>query len=363
MRTNEIKTLENVECNDWWTGFSRAIEVTDFPVTIRHTNTAKPSAEKNWHSPAAALFYSEDGKVWQNANESASNGYREFSVIRSDAYGWKTEAVSYQYEIIHLPSWKNWSDWIEENRKGTPCQVTAVRYGRFAMIRMEDAGIIVHATATLPKDMEEEKLYFVLTGEKCTLSDLKYSYEDEPIGPGTIDPVVEKRTFIPTTIGDIPNIDCSGWWVQHSDGIQVTETPVRVRFHSISYPSAKETWHAPIVVLYSALDETVNGVAYKEFSVIRSDTEGWKTDCDQFAVKDSRTEDFTNWENWLAANKSGVDCSVTAYRKEDKIVIELTNNGVVTISNTLIPYGNDLPIFISLSGELCAITNIRISHG
>lgn len=353
--------MENLDCNKWGISHSATIEITEYPVTITYQNVTKPSADQNWHTPSSVLFYSDDAVAWPGDEENAQNHYKVYSTTRSDAYGWKTAASGYQYESIHSPEWKNWGEWLDQNKQGTTCSVTAVRYGRYVLIRMENAGMIVHATTTIPEDAPDS-LYLVLTGEVCTMTDFVIRREPEAIGPGYIEPVVETKTFIPTEEGDIPNIDCSGWWLQHSDGILVTSEPVHVTYHSISYPQAKESWHAPLIVLFSSMDQLVNGVAYTEYSITRNDGYGWITDGGGYASRDSHTDEFITWLDWLGKNKEGVECKLTAYRKDDMVIIEQENSGVKVISHTIIPYSNTLPVFISLSGELCAITNIRISR-
>lgn len=360
-KIEDPELIESVDCNDWWKAHSCGIELTEYPVTITYRNVSKPQADKNWHSPAAVLFTSDDSLVWPGAIENSPNHYREYSIIRSDAYGWKTDAKSFQYESQYSSKWTNWENWLEQNRQGSICTVTAVRYGKYALIRMENAGLIVHATTTLP-DNAGEKLYFAMTGEQCSLTDFLLIRESEAIGPGTIDPATDKTSFLASARGDIPNVDCSGWWTAHSDGIVVDETPVHITYHSVSYPHAKETWHAPLVVLYSSLDGLVNGVAYTEFSVTRSDSYGWISDGSGYAAKDDHTDAFTDWESWLDKNKAGVTCTLTAYRKGDKIVIEHENSGLMVTSNTLIPFGTVLPIYVALSGELCSISDIHVRH-
>ena len=361
-KTNDPAFLANVDCSTWWSAHSEAITVTEYPITITFRTQSAEDATLNWHTPVAVLYRSNDGKVGPIPGEDAPNGYREFSYIRSDAYGVKTHVASFQYESVHLPNWQNWPTWLEEQRAGTTCTVTAVRYGRYVLVRIENAGMISNATTTLAAEDEDQPVYLCITGESCTMTDFTLSRESEPIGPGTIEPATLSKEFIPTTVGDIPNVDCSGWWVDHSDGIELTYEPVTVTYHTISYPSARETWHAPFCVLFSSLDRLVGGIAYTEYSVTRSDGFGWVTDGTGYGVKEIRDASFISNDNWLSRNKKGCECTLVAYRKNDMVVIEQTNNGITVVSHTLIPLSVDLPIYLSLSGELCAITNIRISR-
>lgn len=354
--------IEDVVCGRWWSAHSAAIEITEYPVTLTYQNCAQPDADMNWHSPAAVVYYSNDGQVGQEASEDAPNRYQEYSVIRSDAYAWKTAARDIQYEGIRTGGWTSWEDWRRQNKSGVPCTVSAVRYKNCILIRLENAGQIVNATITLPEDAPDE-VFLSMTGEFCTMTDFLLAREDEAIEEGTIESSLNESAFAPKKQGDIPNVDCPGWWTEHSDGIDVDETPVHVRFHAISYPNAKETWHSPFVVLFSSLDKLVNGVAYTEFSITRDDAYGWKNNGLSYLVEEAHDETFTGWDSWMDHNRKGVECSLTAYRDQNTIIIEIKNAGVTTTSQTVIPSENALPVCLSLGGELCVITNIRITYG
>ncbi len=61
------------------------------------------------------------------------------------------------------------------------------------------------------------------------------------------------------------------------------------------------------------------------------------------------------WSDWLAANKAGVNCKVTASVKDGKATVVLENDGL--ISTTTVPVEGD--VYVALSGEQCKLTDIK----
>lgn len=354
MKDVEIANFGAISNKEFGEQYSEGILLTDYPLTISYNNVSMEDADKNWHTPSVVLFSSEDGRV-------GGRGYKEYCLTRSDAYGIRTMADAYQYESQHLSEWNTWEEWIDRNKKGTKCNVMAVRYKQYVMIRLENSGVVISSTTTLPEDAGEN-IYFAFTGEHCTLSDFVPMRDSEPIGEGAITPASLEKPILPEANGDIPNLDCPGWWTAHTEGIQITKDPVHITFDSVSYKQAKENWHTPFIVLFSALDKEVNGIAYTEYSVTRSDAYGWKEKADTFSCEAEFSADWTSWEDWLRANKRGVKCSVTAVREDDTIILTQENSGVLVTTYMDVPLDSTLPICLSISGELCSIGNIQVNR-
>lgn len=359
---NDIFNIENIICNEFREQQTVGIPITTYPVTITYKNVSMENAEKNWHTPSAIVYSSEDG-LFAPVNTIVSNLYTQHSTTRSDAYGIKEKASDFIYESYHLPEWESWDLWLSQNKEGAICTVTAVRYEQYVLVRMENSGIIVTSTTTLPDSYATKDLYLSITGELCSMSDFSYHREPEAIEDGTITPAKARNSSIPETVGDIPNLDCIGWWTAHSDGIEIGATPVHITYNTISYQQARENWHTPLIVVFSALDQNVGGIAYNEFTVTRSDGFGWNTGADGFSFESEFTNEWGDWNAWLARNKKGVlNCEITAVRIEDTIIITQMNSGVTVKSIIQVPISNSLPVCIALSGELCSISNIRITR-
>lgn len=377
MMIEEPLFLADIICKDKREKYTQGILITEYPMIITYQNRSMYDAEKNWHTPAVVLYSSDDGQVdvkgaelmgtdtaekAEKAEEAekynSHNHYVEYSIIRSDAYGFMSAAEDYQYESQRTQEWKSWKSWLTANKEGSSCTVTAVRYKQYVMIRMENGGIVVNATTTLPEGTEE--VYFALSGEKCMMTNFVLTREKEAIEAGTIEPVAVQKPAMPKRSGDLPNLDCAGWWTAHTEGIEITEEPVKITYDSISYTQAKENWHTPLVVVFSSLDKLVNGVLYKEYSVIRSDAYGWGVDEVKFSSKVVYPENWSSWRRWLLDNKKGIHGEITAFRNDDTVTIRQNNHGVIVTSYIRVPTQRNLPICLALSGELCVISNIQI---
>ena len=229
-----------------------------------------------------------------------------------------------------------------------------------------DVGAIVDNVATIiavadaVSGIPFTEKYLTVTGENCSMWDFKDQLEYEAVEEAAIKPVQLTKYYTETKTGDIPNLDCFGWWTTHSDGIEVTEKPVCITFDTISYQQAKENWHTPLIVVFSAFDKLVNGVLYDEYAVIRSDAYAWNAGAGALETETAFESKWTSWDQWLQDNKNGVKASVTAVRQENTILITLENDGVTIETQVQIPMEKNLPVCLSLSGELCYISNIRI---
>ena len=62
----------------------------------------------------------------------------------------------------------------------------------------------------------------------------------------------------------------------------------------------------------------------------------------------------------MEQNKQGLDCIVDIQREGSKIIMRTENAGVAITSTTTILDGTE-DIYISITGNQCAVTNIRIS--
>lgn len=179
-------------------------------------------------------------------------------------------------------------------------------------------------------------------------------------------------------------VDCTGWWVAHSDGFEIDADGVEVTFKNTSYDTAAANWNSPAIVVYTGDEAKVNGTGYTEYAVIRSDNFAWAPDGINGANTPIGTDgkfivntgdgkanwdaagytiestgvpaDDAEWATWFAANKAGVDCKVKATKSGSNVVVEFTN-GTIT-SKTTIPVDASKTIYVSLTGELCKLTNI-----
>ncbi len=93
---------------------------------------------------------------------------------------------------------------------------------------------------------------------------------------------------------------------------------------------------------------------------MRLDGECWEADADcDVKLMTNKNDDFADWNVWKNTVKAGIDCTVTLERKGDDVTVRTENAGVYIKATSII---RNCPgeIYVALSGDQCALTNIRI---
>lgn len=105
----------------------------------------------------------------------------------------------------------------------------------------------------------------------------------------------------------------------------------------------------------------VYGENYQEFSLVRLDGETWEAG--EFADNDMliNRQDFDGWDAWREYNRNGYDCMISFQRDGNRIVSTTTNNGII-IKDTVDIKIKVNEVYVALSGDQVAMTNIRISQ-
>lgn len=159
---------------------------------------------------------------------------------------------------------------------------------------------------------------------------------------------------------EIADLDCPGWWAAHTDGVEVTDKGVTITFTNTTYESATENWNGPLWVLYGGDEAKVGCSNYAEYWVERGDAFGWAGGAGN-AAETTTSTGAVAWDNFLSNLKAGAKATVTAIRNGDKVTVAMEISGVTSIVTT--PVAADAPVYISLTGELTKLTNIKVSEG
>lgn len=140
----------------------------------------------------------------------------------------------------------------------------------------------------------------------------------------------------------------------------VTKSAMKIKFHTMSLPTARLVWHCPFAVLYYSADGQVNGKDYRELTVVRLDGEGWEEDDEaENFVFSSKLEGFTDWNEWKKRNKAGQDCELTYHLEEGSVTITTEYCGLMLRSVTSVP-ASVPKLYTALTGDQCALTDIHI---
>ena len=97
--------------------------------------------------------------------------------------------------------------------------------------------------------------------------------------------------------------------------------------------------------------------------LLRLNGENWKSD-DRVEnnVQVEKRASFENWDVWKDENKKGFDSTISIKRNKNVITMRTENLGIAIHSVTTI-LDDVKDVYVALTGDQCAITNIRVSRG
>ena len=100
--------------------------------------------------------------------------------------------------------------------------------------------------------------------------------------------------------------------------------------------------------------------------MVRLDGEDWESEGNvPNRVTVTREIDFRSWDAWKQGNKAGIDCTVEFRREENRITVSTRNLGLSVQGVTVFPAGlaeGKDTVYAALTGDQCALTDIRISR-
>ena len=225
-------------------------------------------------------------------------------------------------------------------------------------IKICSRGSATEVIAALPDS--SRFAYIGITGENCRISDVRIDKAEDLTPADKIRRIVEEISYIDVPAGDIPNVQIDGYRTASSEGIPVTDG-MKIRFHSRSLPTSRLVWHCPYVDIFTSDDGKVNGENYIDCSFMRIDGECWQNDdvCKVELVV-NKNDDFSGWDNWKKLNRDGIECTVTFEKQGNTVTVITENGGILIRVSTELFDAADKTVYAALTGDQCAITNIRI---
>lgn len=181
----------------------------------------------------------------------------------------------------------------------------------------------------------------------------------------------------------LPDSDGTAWWVNHTEGIEVTEEGVEITFTNTTYESATGNWNGPLFVAYTGDEAKVNGAGYVEYWVTRGDIWGWANagyygvtlggaegegvnpawpahlETAGITFTTNLDETWGSWEQFLATLKAGTEGKITAKLVDGKLEATMVIAGAS--STVVLPVDTSKPVYISLFAELAKLTNIVVT--
>ena len=287
--------------------------------------------------------------------------YTEFALIRFDGNVTQGSARKIETKITPAKAYElnspSKADYLAAYKNGLDYEIEAVKIKDHLLITINNIFQSVRIITALQDSTHF--VYLSLTGEQCLITNVEIKKSEETVPQNYIPRIAEEISYINGPVGDIPNVQIDGWRTAATEGIALKDK-MTISFHSQSLPSARLIWHCPFICLYYSKDKKVNGKGFREFVLIRLDGENWEENSQsKNLMLINKNDDFEGWDAWKAMNKTGIDCIIELRREGNKITTVTENGGIAIKSITTLKA--DAPeIYVALTGDQVAITNIKI---
>lgn len=354
--TGNLSGKMELSCGAFRENISEGIQILDSITKIHmHCRVEEKFLSEN-SIPTFILFDSLDARVPDTDFKRKEMLYIEYATIRMDGKIECKDARKIESDVENSTEC-DLEKTLEEYKNGIDFDIEAVRQNDHAMISISSKFKKIKIIIALP--YASRFSYIAITGEHCHISDMEINNTGKIIPKDFIPRIAEEISYINVPAGDIPNVQIDGWRTASSEAIPVRDS-MKIRFHSQSLPTSRLIWHCPFVSIFYSDDKKINGPNFREFVLVRLDGENWESDdYSKNTVVINRTDRFAGWDAWKQLNKQGIDCEVNVLRSGRKITITTENLGVA-ISCTSILHEDFPEVYLALTGDLCAITNIRV---
>ncbi len=328
---------------------SEGMLITQCMTTI--TMTVDPDENSASPVPSLLLFDSLDGRVHDDERQAKELLYFEYGEIRLDGRTSVSGARKMQTKTENTGS--------DVLKKYNDYKIQAVKVRDHVLIKIISRNKTAEITAALPDNTRYA--YLSLTGEHCRISNVSVEKAENPVSDGYIKRIAEEISYINVPSGDIPNLQVDGFRSATTEGIPLSDR-MDISFHTKSLPTARLVWHCPYLLLFSSDNGQINGDNYREYALIRLDGENWESGgVAENNLIVNMQDSFGGWEAWKEYNKKGFDTSISIVKNENHITVTTDNLGLF-IKNTTTLSDDCETVYAAITGDQCAVTNIRIKR-
>ena len=348
----ELAGKNRLTCREYRSDVSEGIFLSKEITRIKLKSTPEESYPMARSIPSLVLFDALDARIHDDAKSIAKFLYFEYGEIRFDGNVVRKGARKMQTNVTKGTVKPGAS-------KSVDYEIEAVKVKDHVSIKIRSEIETIEITVALPDSARWA--YIGLTGEHCQLSDVRIDRDEQSVSDNYIERIAEEISYIDVPSGDIPNVQTDGYRLESTAGIPIKDK-LMLSFHTMSLPTARLIWHCPFFCIYTSDDGKVNGPNYHEYSLTRLDGENWATgDYSTNKTTLVYTQEFTNWDAWKDINKAGLDVNAVLERNGDQVTLKTKNVGIDITNVTFINESPD-KIYVALTGDQCAITNIRIKE-
>ena len=353
----ELGGRNSVEYDNYRSDISEGIWINPRFTRIHMRSTMKEGYSKAQYVPSIVVFDSLDGRVYYDDHKKKDLMYYEYAEIRFDG---NTVCKGARKIETSVEKHKDFSekDWIKAHKEGVFYDLEAVRKKDHALIRITNHLQTIEHIIALPDSARFA--YLALTGEHCEIDRVEINKAADEIPDDYIRRIAEEVTYINGPEGDIPNVQIDGWRSSASRGVPVSDD-MTITFHSMSLPTARLVWHCPYITIYYSDNGQVDGPGFREFVLIRPDGENWESDEGAGnRIMVNMNNDFGGWDEWKKRNKKGMDYTFSLKKEGNKVTVNTLNLGLLVISITEIKDDTVDKLYLAITGDQVALTDIRI---
>lgn len=343
----EAKLEEKLVCGEYRNTVSLGIPIEKEVIKISFICLPQNTDKDVFWAPSIILFDAYDRRVHDNDKAIEAYRYLEYGEAWFDGHYVQTSA---RRMVSNVEKRVNCTD-------NGLYEMTVKRYEDHVSITMESSETHVETILVLPELYR--KAYIGLTGENCIIKDISVQPTGEITSEVDIPKIADAISYIDRMESDLPNVQINSPLSAATEGITVKDG-LLMEFHTMSISSINLVWNCPYIVLFHSDDKRVNGKGYREYALIKLNGEvsGDKDYAENdFSMK--KTEDFAGWDDWKEKNKAGLECKVLFRRKGNRITLKTENLGISIENITTIHDGNE-DVYMAITGDQIAITDIRI---
>lgn len=351
---NNLHEVKDMRFGEYKEVVSEGIQITESITRIHFDYQSEMGFDEKKSIPAIILFDAHDGCVHTDESGIRLLKYLEYGEIWLDGNYISTAARNMKVET------------------GPAAGAAFAEKKNLVHVDVEMAKLVDHVKIMIVTDTNKIEViaaladsirfcYAAFTGEHCHIMNVEIEENCGKILEGDIPRIADEVSFIDKIEGNIPNLQIEGYRKSYTQPVDVVDGMI-IRFRTKSLPTAHLIWHCPFMLLFSSDDGIPEGKNYHEHGCIRLDGENATNN--DFAVNEvhaQRGEAFTGWDGWKKDNLKGYECEVKFGRRRNRITMETENAGIHVKSTTTIPQGYD-NVFLALTGDQCALTDIRISY-
>ncbi len=350
---DDISLVEKeLVCRDYRTTVSLGIPVATSIENISFNCEISPDPQVQYSAPSIILFDSFDRRIHDNPKAIKSYHYLEYGEVWFDNHSITTAARKIEENTIegdvNMAMMKSVSGKYE---------ISAVKYEDHVKLLMTCP--IYKKEVIIALQDGSTSVYIGITGENCSIKDINIEQTDEVIGPGYIPRISEEISYINHMESDIKNVQVNQTCSAFTDSVEI-DGKLELVFHTMSLPVATFVWHCPYALLFSSDNGRLKGKNYRAYALIKLNGEvenKYDFAVNNFTMK--RKDSFPGWDTWKQKNKEGMECRISFERKGSRIITTAENLGVYLECTTTI---NDPveKVYVALTGDRCALTDIRI---